>query len=234
MSLLSAEGLVVGYGAVDILHGVSIKVEKGEIVSIIGPNGSGKSTLMKSIFGLLKPRQGTVAFGQEEITGLPPHRVVRKGLCYVPQAENVFVTLTVRENLEMGAYTLDDGVKGRMDRIFDLFPDLKGIQGSRVGRLSGGQRQMVAIGRSLMLDPQLLMLDEPSAGLSPLYVDIIFKRVAEINAAGVTVLIVEQNARKALGISHRGYVLAAGENRHQGQAAALLADEEVRRIYLGG
>lgn len=234
MSLLAVDGVVVGYGAMDVLHNVSIEVNPGEIVSIIGPNGSGKSTLMKAIFGLLKPKQGAVLFNGDDITGLPPHKVVRRGLCYVPQAENVFLSLTVQENLEMGGFILNGGVRERAELVYGLFPDLKGAQHKRVGRLSGGQRQMVALGRSLMLEPRLLLLDEPSAGLSPIYVDSIFQRVLEINQSGVTILIVEQNARKALSISHRAYVLAAGENRHQGPAADLLANEEVRRAYLGG
>lgn len=234
MSLLAVDAVVVGYGAVDILHGVSIEVNLGEIVSIIGPNGSGKSTLMKAIFGLLKPKQGVVRFNGDDITGLPPHKVVRRGICYVPQAENVFLSLTVQENLEMGGFILNGGVRERTELVYEMFPDLKSAQHKKVGRLSGGQRQMVAIGRSLMLDPRLLLLDEPSAGLAPIYVDGIFQRVLEISRSGVTILIVEQNARKALSVSHRGYVLAAGENRHQGPATALLANEEVRRVYLGG
>jgi len=234
VSLLAVDAVVVGYGAVDILHGVSIEVNLGEIVSIIGPNGSGKSTLMKAIFGLLKPKQGVVRFNGDDITGLPPHKVVRRGICYVPQAENVFLSLTVQENLEMGGFILNGGVRERTELVYEMFPDLKSAQHKKVGRLSGGQRQMVAIGRSLMLDPRLLLLDEPSAGLAPIYVDGIFQRVLEISRSGVTILIVEQNARKALSVSHRGYVLAAGENRHQGPATALLANEEVRRVYLGG
>jgi len=189
---------------------------------------------MKAIFGLLKPKQGVVRFNGDDITGLPPHKVVRRGICYVPQAENVFLSLTVQENLEMGGFILNGGVRERTELVYEMFPDLKSAQHKKVGRLSGGQRQMVAIGRSLMLDPRLLLLDEPSAGLAPIYVDGIFQRVLEISRSGVTILIVEQNARKALSVSHRGYVLAAGENRHQGPATALLANEEVRRVYLGG
>ena len=233
MSLLRVEKVVSGYGGMEILHQVSIQVEKGEIVSIIGPNGAGKSTLMKTIFGLLKAQQGKVFFKGEDITGLPPEQIVRKGMCYVPQVENVFPSLTVHENLEMGAFIREDDFQPRLEEVYELFPDLKDRKNTRVGKLSGGQRQMVALARALMLDPEMLLLDEPSAGLAPLLVDMIFERIQEINQLGVTVLIVEQNARKALEFSDRGYVLAGGQNKLEGPGTELLANEEVGRLYLG-
>jgi ABC-type branched-subunit amino acid transport system ATPase component len=208
-------------------------VEAGEIVSVIGPNGAGKSTLVKTIFGLLKPRRGRVHFNGTDITGLSPDQIVRKGLCYVPQVDNVFLSLTVHENLEMGAFIRRDDIRPRLEEIYNLFPDLKGRRSTRVSKLSGGQRQMVALGRALMLDPIMLLLDEPSAGLAPMLVDLIFERVREINSRGITILMVEQNARKALEYSHRVYILANGENRLEGSGKELLENEEVGRLYLG-
>lgn len=233
MSLLEVKDVISGYGEMEILHGVSIQVEKGEIVSIIGPNGAGKSTLMKTIFGLLRAREGQVLFAGEEITRLTPERIVRKGLCYVPQENNVFSTLTVQENLEMGAFIRDDDYRQRIDEIYELFPVLKDRRNTRVSTLSGGMRQMVALGRALMLDPKMLLLDEPSAGLAPLVVEMIFERIQAINQRGVTFLIVEQNARKALENSHRGYVLVDGRNRLEGTGQALLADEQIGELFLG-
>jgi len=197
MNLLEVENVVSGYGEMEILHDVSIRVEKGEIVSMIGPNGAGKSTLMKTIFGLLKTWKGRVLFHGQDIARLPPEQIVRRGLCYVPQENNVFSTLTVQENLDMGAFIRDDDYRPRLEEVYDLFPDLKGRRGTRVGKLSGGMRQMVALGRALMLDPRTL-LDEPSAGLAPMVVEMIFERIRAINQQGVTSVIVEQNARKAL------------------------------------
>ncbi len=234
MSLLTVEGAVSGYGEMQVLNGVSIRVDDGEIVSIVGPNGAGKSTVMKLVFGLLKPWEGSVVFDGQDISGLAPERVVRLGLCYVPQVDNVFPTLTVEENLEMGAYILDEPLKARKDRVFELFPRLAERRRQRAGKMSGGERQMVAMGRALMLDPKLLMLDEPSAGLAPLLVDMIFEKVADINAAGVAVLMVEQNAKRSLELAHRGYVLAGGKNQVEGPGSALLSDPEVARLYLGG
>jgi ABC-type branched-subunit amino acid transport system ATPase component len=234
MSLLAVNGVTSGYGDMEVLRDVSLSVNPGEIVSIIGPNGAGKSTVMKLIFGLLKPWRGSVRFDGEEIGGLSPDRIVRKGMCYVPQVDNVFPSLTVEENLEMGAFTLKGPLKERKERIFTLFPRLAERRRQRAGKMSGGERQMVAMGRALMLDPKLLLLDEPSAGLAPLLVDMIFERVVEINKTGVAILMVEQNAKKSLEMAHRGYVLAAGQNRFEGEGQALLGNPEVARLYLGG
>ena len=233
MSLLEFDNVVSGYGEMEILHGVSLHVEEGEIVSIIGPNGAGKSTLVKTIFGLLNSWQGNIVFADEEITGLSPEQIVRKGMCYVPQVDNTFSTLTVHENLEMGAYIRDDDFRPRIEEIYELFPDIKDRRNTRVSKLSGGMRQMVALGRSLMLDPQMLLLDEPSAGLAPLVVEMIFDRIKAINQQGVTLLIIEQNARKALENSDRGYVLVDGKNRLDGPGPELLADEQIGELFLG-
>ena len=233
MSMLGVEGVVSGYGEMEILHDVSIRVERGEVVSIIGPNGAGKSTLMKTIFGLLTARRGRVLFAGQEITHLPPEQIVRRGLCYVPQEDNVFPSLTVHENLEMGAFIRDDDYRSRIEEVYDLFPDLRDRRGTRVGKLSGGMQQMVALGRALMLDPQMLLLDEPSAGLAPLFVELIFERIRAIKRQGVTFLIVEQNARKALENSDRGYVLVEGRKRLEGRGQAMLADEQIGQLFLG-
>jgi ABC-type branched-subunit amino acid transport system ATPase component len=233
MSLLDVTNVVSGYGEMEILHDVSIRVEKGEIVSLIGPNGAGKSTLMKTAFGLLTAWEGQIHFAGERITHLRPEQIVRRGMCYVPQVENVFSSLTVQENLEMGAFIRDDDYRLRVDEIYELFPDLSLRRGTRVGKLSGGMRQMVALGRALMLDPQMLLLDEPSAGLAPLVVELIFERIRTINQQGVTFLIVEQNARKALENSHRGYVLVDGQNRLDGEGRELLADQQIGELFLG-
>ena len=234
MTLLEATGVVAGYGETEILHGVSIAVGEGEIVTIIGPNGCGKSTLMKAIVGLVAIRSGRVTFEGEDISDLAPQRIVRTGLCYVPQTANVFPSLTIRENLEMGAFVRDDDYTARIDEMFDLFPDLAERPSARAGSLSGGQRQMLAIARALMLDPSLLLLDEPSAGLSPAMVGLVFERIQGINRAGVSLLLVEQNAREALRMSDRGYVLSSGENRLEDAGQALLDNPEVARLYLGG
>lgn len=234
MSLLTVEGAVSGYGEMQVLKGVSIRVDDAEVVSIVGPNGAGKSTVMKLVFGLLKPWEGRVTFAGQDISGLAPEKVVRLGLCYVPQVDNVFPTLTVEENLEMGAYILDEPLKARKERVYDLFPRLAERRRQRAGKMSGGERQMVAMGRALMLDPRLLMLDEPSAGLAPLLVDMIFEKVSEINQTGVAVLMVEQNAKRSLELADRGYVLAGGRNQVEGPGSKLLSDPEVARLYLGG
>jgi len=234
MTLLEATDVVAGYGETEILHGVSIAVGDGEIVTIIGPNGCGKSTLMKAIVGLVAVRSGFVSFRGDDISDMPPQRIVRTGLCYVPQTANVFPSLSIRENLEMGAFVRDDDYAGRMDEMFDLFPDLAARPSARAGSLSGGQRQMLAIARALMLDPALLLLDEPSAGLSPAMVGLVFERIQDINRAGVSLLLVEQNAREALRMSDRGYVLSSGENRLEDAGQALLDNPEVARLYLGG
>ena len=234
MSLLVVEGVRAGYNEeVDILQGVSLRVEPGQIVAIIGPNGAGKSTLLKTVFGILRPKEGRIVFDGEEIGGLPPEVIVRKGMSYVPQVRNVFPSLTVQENLEMGAFVREDDYRGRMEEIYQMFPDLREKRHQKVGRLSGGQRQMVAMGRALMLDPKLLLLDEPSAGLAPSAVSAVFDRIMEINRRGVAILIVEQNAKEALRLSNYGYVLTMGRNAVEGPGEELLRDEEVGRLYLG-
>jgi branched-chain amino acid transport system ATP-binding protein len=234
MSLLRIEALVAGYGAVDILNGVDIAVEPGRISVIIGPNGAGKSTAMKAIFGLAQVRSGRVLFEDEEITGQLADRLVARGIAYVPQERNVFRSLSVRENLEMGAFLKPGDIARRIEAVLTLFPPLREKLKQAAGELSGGQRQMVAMGRALMLEPKLLMLDEPTAGLSPLYMDQIFERIVAINRSGVGVLLVEQNAKQALAIGHVGYVLATGRNRFTDTAAALLANREVAESFLGG
>jgi neutral amino acid transport system ATP-binding protein len=234
MSMLATEDLVAGYvPEVDILTGVSINVEEGEVVTVIGPNGAGKSTLVKAIFGLLNPRQGRVLFRGHEITGLKPHTITRRGLSYVPQLDNVFPSLTVRENLEMGALD-QDRADERIAQLFELFPRLGERPRQTAGSMSGGERQMVAMARALMAEPQLLLLDEPSAGLAPTFVTALFEKIKEINDTGVTIVMVEQNAHRALGMSDRGYVLETGANRFEGRGRELLEDEEVARLYLGG
>ncbi len=232
--MLEASGVHAGYGGMEILHGVGIRVEAGEIVTLIGPNGAGKSTLMKTVFGLLAPTRGEIRFRGEAIGGERPETIVRRGMSYVPQVENVFPSLTVEENLEMGAVTRKDGVRERLEQVAALFPNVAAKRRVKVGALSGGERQMVAMGRALMLDPVLLLLDEPSAGLSPLMVETVFAKIVAINRTGVAILLVEQNAREALTLSHRGYVLAGGRNRLEGPGRTLLEDEEVGRLYLGG
>lgn len=231
--LLAVEALRAGYGDVEVVRGASLGVAGGEFVAIIGPNGAGKSTLLKAIVGLLRPRGGRVLLGGREITGLTPERIARLGVGYVPQVGNVFPALSVKENLEMGAYLRRDGVRERMEAVLDEFPRLRERLRQRARTLSGGERQMLALGKALMLDPALLVLDEPSAGLAPSVVEEIFAKVREVNARGVAVLMVEQNARKALGHAHRGYVLDQGQNRFEGPGRELLANPDVGRLYLG-
>jgi ABC-type branched-subunit amino acid transport system ATPase component len=234
VALLDVRCVNSGYGEMTILRDVSVRVDLGEVVTLIGPNGAGKSTLLKTIFGLLRPTGGQILFEDTDITGLNPPALVRRGMSYVPQVDNVFPSLTVQENLEMGAFVRHDSFVERLEEIYAFFPALGLKRKQRVGGLSGGERQMVAMGRALMLDPRLLLLDEPSAGLSPRLVRIVFEKMAEINQTGVALLIVEQNAREALRLSHRGYVMASGEVRLEGEARQLVQDEEVRRLYLGG
>jgi branched-chain amino acid transport system ATP-binding protein len=234
MTLLVAEGLVGGYGGMDILNGVDLKVRADEIVVIVGPNGAGKSTAMKAIFGLVPAREGRVTLAGEEITNFTPVELVKRGMAYVPQERNIFRNLTVRENLEMGAYLKPMETARMIDQIFALFPALKEKEKQPAGELSGGQRQMVAIGRAMMTEPKLLMLDEPTAGLSPLVMAQIFERIIAINKAGVGILLVEQNAKQALSIAHTGYVLATGRNRFTGLAAELLTNRDVAQSFLGG
>ena len=234
MSLLEAQTIYGGYGGVDILNGVDMRVEEGELVVIVGPNGAGKSTAMKAIIGLVKVREGHIRFNGQEITGRRPDEVARLRVCYVPQEKNVFPTLTVHENLEMGAFLRDDDFSGQLDAVYEIFPALVEKRRQPAGSLSGGQRQMVAMGRALMLEPKLLLLDEPTAGLSPLFTDMVFDKVKEINATGVAILMVEQNAKDALALADRGYVLALGRNRHEDTGANLLANREVAEMFLGG
>jgi ABC-type branched-subunit amino acid transport system ATPase component len=231
--VLDARDIVAGYGEVDILHGVSIIVKRGEMVAVIGPNGAGKSTLLKAVFGLLPLRGGTLLVDGVDVSGKQPDQLVRKGLGYVPQVENVFPSLTIQENLEMGAFVRRDGMKQRLEAMYGLFPDLAGRRVENAGKLSGGQRQMLALARALMLDPTVLLLDEPSAGLSPKMVHVIFERISAINKSGTAILLVEQNAREALSVCKRAYVLAMGTNRLEGEAKGLLSNEEVGRLYLG-
>jgi neutral amino acid transport system ATP-binding protein len=231
--LIEATDVVSGYGEVDILHGVSVKVHAGEMVAVIGPNGAGKSTLLRALFGLLPVKTGSVTLRGEVVSNFPPDKLVARGLSYVPQVDNVFLSLTIMENLEMGAFVRKNGFGGRADQVFALFPDLAGRRREIAGRLSGGQRQMLALARALMLDPRVLLLDEPSASLSPKMVGLIFDRIKVINEGGTGILLVEQNARQALSICHRAYVLANGENRIEGPAHTLLESEEVGKLYLG-
>lgn len=234
MSLLGVKDIISGYGETDILNNISIELREKEIVSIIGPNGAGKSTLLKTIFGLLTPKQGSIKLQNDEITGLSPDRIVRRGMGYVPQVENVFPSLTVHENLEMGAFIRTDDYRNKLDEIYALFPILLNRRTDKVGRLSGGMRQMVAMGRALMLDPKVLLLDEPTASLSPLLVGMIFEKIIDINKTGVAMMIVEQNARETLKISDRGYVLVMGRKVFEDSGKALLENEEIGKLYLGG
>jgi len=235
MALLEARDVVTGYGEAQIIHGVSMDVEREEIVTIIGPNGAGKSTFMKAVFGLLDCWEGTVDFDGQDITDLRPDQVTRTGMCYVPQTDNVFPNLSVQENLEMGAYILDEVPRDAIEEVFQRFPILRDRRGQRAGDMSGGQQQMLAMGRGLMVDPDLMLVDEPSAGLAPDLVDEVFEKIVEINeGAGTAILMVEQNAKQALSNSDRGYVLEMGENRFSGSGHELLDDEEVEELYLGG
>ncbi|MBL8708195.1 MAG: ABC transporter ATP-binding protein [Rhodospirillaceae bacterium] len=234
MALLEASGMVGGYGGMDILNGVDLAVEANEIVVIIGANGAGKSTAMKAIFGLVQLRAGSVRFDGQDVTGRLPNALVGLGMGYVPQERNVFRNLTVLENLEMGAFLKPMTLARMLEQVFTLFPVLKEKARQPAGELSGGQRQMVAVGRALMAEPKLLMLDEPTAGLSPLVMEQIFERIVAVNQAGIGILLVEQNARQALSIAHRGYVLATGRNRLTDTAAALLDNPEIGQSFLGG
>lgn len=235
MPLLEVDSITAGYGDTEILRSLSIEVRESEIVSIIGPNGAGKSTLMKTIFGLLHPRQGTITFEGQDISQLPPYRVVESGMCYVPQVANVFTDLTVEENLEMGAFLADPrDVQDRKEKVFGYFPQLRERRRQRAGKMSGGERQMLAMGSALMLEPRLILMDEPSAALSPKMVGVIFEQIKKINDSGPAILIVEQNARLSLQMADRGYVLAGGENRFEGTGQELLDDPDIGSLYLGG
>lgn len=233
--MLEVVDLIAGYGKLEVLHGVSLRVAPGEIVCIIGANGAGKSTVLRSVYGLTAVWSGQIRFAGEKLTGLKPHLVARKGLGFVPQGRNIFPSLSVRENLELGAYAYRDGTIGdRLQQVYGYFPLLQKRAGQKAGTLSGGERQMLAIGRALMAHPRMLLLDEPSLGLAPRLVEHLFERIQAINADGTPVLMVEQNARRALAIAHRGYVLELGRNRFEGPGQALLQDEQVRKLYLGG
>ncbi len=234
MPLLNASNMSGGYGGADILFGCSIEVDRGEVTVIVGPNGAGKSTAMKAIFGLVQLRAGSVVLDGADITGLPPEARVRHGMAFVPQAQNVFASLTVQENLEMGAYLRSDDISHSVEQVFSLFPVLKEKRRQAAGELSGGQRQQLAVGRALMTEPDLLMLDEPTAGVSPLVMDELFDRILEIKQTRIGILMVEQNARQALEIADTGYVLVNGENRYTDSGAALLANTEVRKTFMGG
>lgn len=232
MSILRVENVVSGYGSMTVLHGLSLEVEEGKIVTLLGPNGSGKTTLLRTIFGILSPKEGKVLYKGEDITGRQPERVAHTGMCYVPQEENIFSSMTVQENLEMGAFIRDDDIRPRMEEIFELFPDLTDRRGSRAGDLSGGMRQMLAIGRALMLNPEMVLLDEPSTGLAPFLVEQIFEKIKTLNQQGVTVLLVEQNAQ-ALRCADRAYIIEGGEKKAEGTAQELINDEEIGKHYLG-
>jgi branched-chain amino acid transport system ATP-binding protein len=234
MSLLEVVDLDAGYGDLQVLSGVDIHVDDGEYVTIVGPNGAGKSTVMKAIVGIATCLGGSIEYQGTDISGLSPEEVVRERIGYVPQTNNVFPTLTVEENLRLGAYVLDEVPEERKRAVYDRFPALADRTDEDAGSLSGGQQQMLAMGCALMLDPDVLLLDEPSAGLAPDLVDDMFDRIDEINEAGTTILMVEQNAKEALRRCDRGYVLANGQNRYEDDGDALLGDEEVRREFLGG
>lgn len=234
VSLIKADGLYAGYGGVDILRGTHLRVEADEIVVIVGPNGAGKSTAMKALFGLVPIRQGQVEYMGEVITHQPAERMANRGIAYVPQESNVFPSLSVLENLELGAYAVPGDLASRLEKVFAIFPKLQERRQQPAGLMSGGERQMVAMGRALMINPHLLMLDEPTAGLSPRLIDETVSRIQDINQLGIGVLMVEQNARQALAIANRGYVLATGENRYEDSGPALLANPEVAEMFLGG
>ena len=231
---LIGESMTGGYGGPDIIHECTISVGRGEIAVIVGPNGSGKSTAMRAIFGMLDLREGSVRLDGEDITGMKPQERVARGMSMVPQNRNVFTSMTVEENLEMGAFIREDEIAGSMEQVFDLFPVLKEKRRQLTGELSGGQRQQVAVGRALMNRPRVLMLDEPTAGVSPIVMDELFERIIDIAQNGIGVLMVEQNARQALSIADRGYVLVQGRNRYSDTGAALIENDEVRRSFLGG
>ena len=234
MSYLVADQLRGDYGGADILNGCSLSVDKGEVAVIVGPNGAGKSTAMKALLGMLDLNQGSVTLGGKDITHMSPQDRVGQGIAFVPQTHNVFAGMTVEENLEMGAFLRNDDITGTMEQIYDLFPILKEKRRQNAGELSGGQRQQVAVGRAMMTQPSVLMLDEPTAGVSPIVMDELFDRILEVKQQGIAVLMVEQNAAQALNIADKGYVLVSGANKHTGSGEELLADPVVRRTFLGG
>lgn len=232
---LIGDSMTGGYGSgANILHDCTLAVNEGEIAVIVGPNGAGKSTAMKAVFGMLNLREGAVRIGGEDITHLTPQDRVAKGMAFVPQTNNIFTSMTVEENLEMGAFLRRDDITGTMQQVYDLFPILRDKRLQAAGELSGGQRQQVAVGRALMTQPKVLMLDEPTAGVSPIVMDELFDRIIEVARTGISILMVEQNARQALEIADKGYVLVQGRNAYTDTGEALLADPEVRRTFLGG
>jgi len=234
MISLIGKDITAGYGGVDIIKNVNLYVNEGEIVVIVGPNGAGKSTVMKSILGMLNLSSGSVDFSGKVITNMLPQDRVSLGIAFVPQTQNVFTGMTVQENLEMGAFLRQDNFTDTIDQIYELFPVLKEKRNQSVGELSGGQRQQVAFGRALMTMPKILMLDEPTAGVSPIVMDDLFSRIIEVGKTGVGILMVEQNAKQALGIANRGYVMVNGENRIEGTGQELLNNPDVRKSFLGG
>jgi len=236
MLRLEARDIYAGYGKIEVLHGASIRAAAGEIICIIGPNGSGKSTLLKTVFGLIKPTQGTVRFDGRDITRLDPEQKVPLGIAFIPQGRNVFPSLTVRENLEMGGTALNDAkaVRLAIEEAVEAYPLLKGKIRERAGNLSGGEKQILSLARADMVKPGLILMDEPSIGLSPRMIDEVYEKIMEINRRGTTFAIVEQNARKALSIAHRGYVLDLGQTRLEDTGAGLLDNEDVKKLYLGG
>ena len=234
MHYLVGKAMTGGYGDADILHDCTIGVDKGEIAVVVGPNGAGKSTAMKAVFGMLSLRSGRVMMDGEDITALKPQERVLKGMGFVPQTNNVFPSLSVLENLEMGAFVRADDVAETLAQVFNLFPILKEKAGQPAGELSGGQRQQVAVGRALMTRPKVLMLDEPTAGVSPIVMDELFDRIIEVARTGIAILMVEQNAKQALHIADKGFVLVQGRNRYTDTGQALLADSDVRKAFLGG
>ena len=234
MTALVGTAMTGGYGGADILKGCTISVESGEIAVIVGPNGAGKSTAMKAMFGMLDLRAGSVLLNGEDITSLPPQHRVQRGMGFVPQTQNVFTSMTVEENLEMGGFIRGDDFSDTIEEIYNLFPVLREKRAQPAGELSGGQRQQVAVGRALMTQPKVLMLDAPTAGVSPIVMDELFDRIIDVARTGIAILMVEQNAKQALAIADRGYVLVQGENRYTDSGAALLANPDVRRAFWGG
>ena len=234
MTALIGSAMTGGYGGADILKGCTVEVESGEIAVIVGPNGAGKSTAMKAMFGMLDLRAGSVLLDGEDITNLLPQHRVQRGMGFVPQTQNVFTSMTVEENLEMGGFIRNHDFSDTIEEIYNLFPVLREKRAQLAGELSGGQRQQVAVGRALMTQPKVLMLDEPTAGVSPIVMDELFDRIIDVARTGIAILMVEQNAKQALAIADRGYVMVQGENRYTDTGAALLANPDVRRAFLGG